>query len=163
MSEAKLGDFVREKITGYEGILYSITHFQHSAPRCMVESRKLHEEKPVGREHFDLCMLEVITPNAVPAVPPETPDCKFKFGDKVRDTASGFEGVVTGWGIFITGCKSVRVQPQKTDRDGRPLSDDNFNEGALELVVATPKETPARKTGGPDRNIAPNRNVEMRY
>lgn len=71
----------------------------------------------------------------------------FEFGDKVKDTITGFEGTVTGYTLFITGCAQYSVQPRiKTDGDfveGRWIDEDR-----LELVEAVAKPHAVSRAGG---------------
>jgi hypothetical protein len=83
----------------------------------------------------------------------------IKLGDIVRDTVSGFEGVVIAEHQWLNGCKRISVQPQKL-HDGKPIEAQTFDEPQLELVAP---RTVQRKvnTGGPRnepaRPTVPNR------
>lgn len=73
---------------------------------------------------------------------------RFDDGDLVRDRVTGFEGVVTGFTTFITGCDQYLVNPPVKDgsyQDGKWLDDVR-----LELVAAakvTLGAAPARLKG----------------
>ena len=71
----------------------------------------------------------------------------IKLGDIVRDTVSGFEGVVIAEHQWLHGCKRLSVQPQKL-HDGKPIEAQCFDEPQLELVQAR-KVQGKRDTGGP--------------
>lgn len=56
----------------------------------------------------------------------------MKFGTKVKDKITGFEGIVTGKASYITGCDQYLVQPPvyvNDWKDGRW-----FDEGRLVFV-----------------------------
>jgi hypothetical protein len=75
-------------------------------------------------------------------------------GDRVKDRVTGFEGVVTGVGEYITGCRQCLVQPSARDgkyEDGRWLDDDRL-ELLQEAFVTMPNRT---RDGGPQSNAAP--------
>lgn len=41
---------------------------------------------------------------------------KFNFGDKLRDTITGFEGRCVGFTAYITGCNQVLLAPPVGDK-----------------------------------------------
>jgi hypothetical protein len=61
----KLGDRVRDEITGFTGIAIGITEFQHGCTRVGVKSQELHEGKPINAEWFDEPQLKVIKKEVV--------------------------------------------------------------------------------------------------
>ncbi len=65
----------------------------------------------------------------------------IKLGDKVKDSITGFEGIVTGIGRYLNGC--VLVSVTSTDlKDGKPIESQWFDEQRL-------TEEPAATSGGP--------------
>lgn len=81
------------------------------------------------------------------------------MGFKVKDTITGFEGVVTAHAAYITGCDQLLVTPE-VKKDGKESSPSWMDEGRVVAVGSAP--TPAAKkliaavskqasTGGPDR------------
>jgi len=56
----KLGDLVRDKISGFEGIAHSRTEWLYNCVRVGVAPTKLHEGKLVESAVFDEDQLEVI-------------------------------------------------------------------------------------------------------
>ncbi len=79
----------------------------------------------------------------------------FNNGDKVRDTITGYEGIVRGRSDFLTGCKRYGVQSCQM-KDNKPAEWEWFDESQLELLetaavkLAVPAEPPKpRKEGGP--------------
>jgi hypothetical protein len=74
---------------------------------------------------------------------------KFGNGDTVRDTITGFEGVVIGVRVtfWLNGCRRYGIQPREM-KDGKPIDSAWFDEEQLELVSeAEPKD--AKPSGGP--------------
>ena len=41
----------------------------------------------------------------------EVPD-EFEFGDVLRDKVTGFEGIFTGFSIYMTGCAQLFLKPK---------------------------------------------------
>lgn len=67
---------------------------------------------------------------------------KIKNGDKVRDTISGFEGIVTGITSWLNGCDTAGVKPQKL-HEGKPIENQWFDIMRLQKIEEkTTEETP---------------------
>lgn len=45
----------------------------------------------------------------------------LKLGDKVKDKITGFAGIITGEHKYLNGCLRMSVQPDKLDKEGKPL------------------------------------------
>lgn len=58
----------------------------------------------------------------------------FNNGDEVKDKITGFQGVVTGYTLYITGCNQVLVQPEM--QEGKFVNAQWMDEDRLELVIA---------------------------
>jgi len=55
-----LGDVVRDKVTGFEGVLVSRTEWSNGCDRYSVQSTQMHEGKPIDAEGFDGIALELV-------------------------------------------------------------------------------------------------------
>jgi len=55
-----LGDTVKDKISGYKGIVIAITAWLHGCKRVTVQSQKLKDGKPLDNFTFDEPQLEVL-------------------------------------------------------------------------------------------------------
>lgn len=78
---------------------------------------------------------------------------RIELGDVVRDTVTGFKGVVVGDYLFLHGCRRLSVQPQEM-RDGKPIDAVTFDELQLELV-SSKRHSAKRDTGGPQNDPKP--------
>lgn len=56
----KLGDKVKDKITGYTGIVIGVSEFLQGCRRVGVQTQKLHEGKPIDAIWFDEPQLEIV-------------------------------------------------------------------------------------------------------
>jgi len=65
-----------------------------------------------------------------------------KLGQKVKDSISGFEGIVTGISTWLYGCVRVNVAPDHLDNDGKPIEAQWFDEPQL-VGQKAKKEAPA--------------------
>lgn len=60
----KLGDLVRDKITGYTGIAVARTEWLHGCVRVTVQSQELKDGKPVETSTFDEPQLAIVGPSS---------------------------------------------------------------------------------------------------
>ncbi|MDD5305569.1 MAG: hypothetical protein PHS14_20920 [Elusimicrobia bacterium] len=82
-----------------------------------------------------------------------------KLGSKVRDTITGFEGIVTGRHEYLYGCVRLSVSPSVL-HEGKPVEIQIFDEGQVELATET-RRAPVAATGGP-RDAPPTRSTPKR-
>lgn len=77
-------------------------------------------------------------------------------GDKVRDTVTGFEGIVTGVADYLTGCRQVLISAQS--RDGKAGEAGWYDDDRVEIMQAQHTTMGNReRNGGPQSNPAPTR------
>lgn len=82
----------------------------------------------------------------------------IEMGDRVRCKISGFEGVVTGWSKYISGCDRAHVAPQDVDKEGGPGKAWMIDVPMLELLEkgvlpVTPETAPQSQRGGPPTQV----------
>jgi hypothetical protein len=153
MSEIKLGMKVKDKVTGFTGIVEHIVHWLHMCPQVCVVPDKLSKEGTIkGGAMIDLPQLEILSAKSVMKIQP-LPEQRFQFGQKVKDTITGFDGKLIGRAIYLNGCSRVCVQPEYSQKtDVKLVSGIWFPEGQIEAVgkvIQPPKEKTEIKTGGP--------------
>jgi hypothetical protein len=76
----------------------------------------------------------------------------MKLGDTIRDTISGFTGVLVARTEWLNGCVRLTIQP-KTLHEGKRIDNDTFDIEQCELVEAAQPKT-AVATGGERENIS---------
>ena len=83
-------------------------------------------------------------------------------GQRVRDTISGFDGIVTGRTEYLNGCVQVYVEPDRLDKDGKRIKGVWFDESQVEPVAARTARTTSTRAlaaadppGGPRPTEAP--------
>ena len=69
----------------------------------------------------------------------------IKLGDRVKDTISGFEGIVTGKAEYLYGCMQILVQPESLQENGQPTESRWMDE---QLFTTEPEA----KAGGPQKS-----------
>lgn len=73
--DPKLGDRVRDRVTGFEGIVIAITVWLNGCRRATVQSRELKDGATIPAESFDVEQLELRQTNAVPPCAPTGGPC----------------------------------------------------------------------------------------
>ena len=83
-------------------------------------------------------------------------DFKFELGVTVKETITGFTGIIRGQYRFLTGCDQYGVQSPKM-KDNKPEKWQTFDEGLLVLVpkgkkIKLDKKILKKNPGGPLQN-----------
>jgi hypothetical protein len=149
MGTVRLGDRVRDEISGLEGIASARYEYLYGCVRVCVRPEKLKDGKPVESTVFDEAQLRVVKAGVV--APSHFPASSIALGDKVKDTITGYAGVVTGRFTSLHAHVQFGVQPQEL-KDGKPVESFTFDAGSLELVKPKKVEPIAKQTGGPRDN-----------
>jgi len=79
---------------------------------------------------------------------------KFQNGDQVKDKITGFSGIITGRGDYLTGCNQYAIQPPAKE-DGTLPDAHWFDEDRVEKLKKKRKKLTVKKAGGPQHNPAP--------
>lgn len=89
----------------------------------------------------------------------KTVEFKYGLGDEVKDSITGFSGIVTGRVQYFTGCIAYQITPQLLNKEGEPHKSSVLNENGLVLIqegkVKTGLEVAEesnRPRGGPSDN-----------
>jgi len=145
------GSKVRDKITGFEGVVVAVGTWMEGCARVLVHPQTLKDGKPEEGQWFDLTRTEFIEKT----LPYEEIPCDFQFGDQVTDPICGFKGIVTGLTVWVNERVEVGVTSQEM-HDGKPIKELWFPMKRLETVK--PKKmkskTSTKNPGGP-RDDAP--------
>jgi len=56
----QLGDTVRDRISGYEGVVVAITDWLYGCRRITVQTPEMHEGKPVDSQCIDSAQCELV-------------------------------------------------------------------------------------------------------
>jgi hypothetical protein len=88
-------------------------------------------------------------------------DFKFDLGQTLKDTITGYEGVVYSRSQWWNGCNTYGIKSREL-KDGKPMDSVHFDEPQLKLVLEkhlmNPEATPSKKPGGPIKPMPqPNR------
>lgn len=150
-SEIKLGDEVKDKISGFQGIVTADALFVAGCRRIRVQSQKLHDGEPVKGHWFDEPNLQMVKKNALPPTYKQ-PKQTVKLGDRIEDKITGFKGIAVARTIFYAAPPDITVAPEALE-DGTKLKDPYaFNENQLKVVKKQKEKEPTNKpTGGPQQ------------
>jgi hypothetical protein len=66
MAKIKLGDRVKDNITGFQGIVTAKTDWKNGCTRFGIQSEKLHDGKPIEVEWFDEDQCSIVLEDAAP-------------------------------------------------------------------------------------------------
>lgn len=78
----------------------------------------------------------------------------MKFGDRVKDSITGFEGIYAGRTDWMFGCSRICIQPEKL-KDGKPIEAEWFDDQRVVLTKSLPltvSKSSKSTTGGPQRD-----------
>ena len=160
----KLGDKVKDPITGFEGIAIGKTEHLHGCTGIGILPQELHDGKAIDTHWFDEPRVEVIEEGVVRADKDSTPT--IKLGDTVKDPITGFKGIAMSRTAYLHSCASVGVKPQKM-HNGKPIDMHWIDEPRLNVVkkgtfaIEDARRTAAgKKVGGP-RDNPPSRTTSI--
>ena len=85
----------------------------------------------------------------------KTPNFKFDLGVELKDTITGFKGVVAYRTQWIHNCNVYGLQLQGLHSKGKPFERCQFDEPQLEQI-AEEVIKPKRDMGGPNDNMQSN-------
>ena len=149
----ELGDEVKCRITGFQGIVIAHATFVAGCERMIVQCQELKDGEIVEPQYFDKPNLEVVTKREFPVAPIEK--TKFKLGDKARDTITGYEGTIVDKVETINGNVRFGILPSDL-KDGKPRESISIYHNRLEAVKKKPLKK-RRESEPPGGNQIPSR------
>lgn len=150
--DIKLGDPVREKVTGFEGIVTSVSHEIDGSVLMGVQPRALNAGAPAEAYEFDIERLDAVAGEKALLNHKGTPITNVKLGGIYRDRVTGMEGTAVRIVEFLGGCNRITIRP-KVDKDGKLVDGILIPLEQAELVDAGPAveaEKSKTRTGGPN-------------
>ncbi|QGH74880.1 hypothetical protein MAL1_00134 [Bacteriophage DSS3_MAL1] len=150
-SDIKLGQPVREKVTGFEGIVTTVSHEIDGSVLMGVQPRELDGGKPAEAYEFDIERLERVDGEEAVLNRSGSPIHNVKLGAIYRDRVTGMEGTAVRVVEFLGGCNRITIRP-KVDKDGKLVDGILIPLEQAELLDAGPAEEAEKKktpTGGP--------------
>lgn len=163
MSQIKLGQTVRDVISGFTGIAIQALDQLNGNRRIAIQPKQKEGENDFPEAMFvDPHTLEILDDGFCDRTTPPTAT-SIALGAKVRDKASGFVGIALEKATYMNGCVSFGVIPPMRS-DGMINSNPDKSWIAaerLEVVDAglsvqptvASTQTPARASGGPSTRV----------
>lgn len=147
MARIRLGDLVKDRVTGFEGVAICRSEWLNRCVRITIQPRNLKDGKVIDGDCFDIEQLEVIKQSVF-----DGGNCHrlhgLELGDLVKDQITGFKGVVECVDRWLNGVVRMRVQPQKV-KDGEVVKGSYFDVNRLELSKKEVFKRKKNETGGP--------------
>jgi hypothetical protein len=149
-----LGSYVRDVITGFEGVAIARTRWLYGCSRIGVQQgvdSKGVVPDPIWVDEQRVSYVPGKMPAMLPIEPSPTP---IKLSDRVRDRVSGYIGIVQGHTVYATGQQGFSVLSE-TLNEGKPVEFQYFNAEQLELLESfvhpafVAPESPKDIPGGP--------------
>jgi len=143
----KLGQTVKDLVTGFEGVAVCRADYLHGMPRVDVQP-PIKKDGSVPDEHaFDESQLVIIK---------KTPMMKIlkakqliKLGQKVIDPVTDYQGIAFGRAVYLNGCSRICVASKHKEGE-KYKSGVWFDEPQLKIVQERRKVAEGKKwTGGP--------------
>ena len=153
----KMGDLVKDRISGFEGVVVAVSEYLYNADRVCVRPNSLNEDGSLKDSNFfDNTSVDIIQKNSAIVVPaPSLNSIPFNYLDTVKDKHSDFKGVVVAKITWINGCVRIGIQPYylekciPADECFLPYQQLKLVKKSKEVVIKPADEIP---TGGPRKN-----------
>lgn len=153
----KLGQKLKDSISGYTGIAVSYTEF-------LTGNKQFNLTAPVNKDgklteaNFDVLQLDYVGPGNQARVTKAPADTGIELGWKVKDIVSGFEGIAVQRVTFMNGCVYYTVQSAIKGDKG---PDEMFIEfkrlvkvsAGVSVAIAKKTAKTARAPGGPAYSV----------
>jgi hypothetical protein len=150
-SDIKLGQRVKEKVTGFEGTVVTISHEMDGSILMGVQPRELENGKPQEAWEFDIERLIPMGEEAILNKQEAHLKDGVKLGAIYEDIVTGAVGTAVRLIEFLGGCCRITLRP-RVDKDGKHLDSIMIPLSQTKIVDETPAaETEKKKTrsGGP--------------
>ena len=155
-----LGMCVRDKVTGYQGIVTVKTEMTNGCVQMGIQPQSKNNAMPDA--HFiDIHLLEVVDEGVSRDIPPVDDTVTINLGEHVRDIVSNFEGITTEKVTYQNGCVYFIVQPKSSKKHELPESikfpHQRLKRIGMGIYKKPAPQKPVRKpkdiSGGPSRAI----------
>lgn len=149
----KLGFFVKDRVTGLEGVAENRATFLYGCDRYFVQPQIDGDGKIPEGKMVDEPQLEILTNKDSVMEPLPEPKQVVSLGLEVYDPIRNRKGAATGRAVYLNGCSRIYVEPKHKilTADTKGWWVDELQLVAKKKVVHKP-ESASHKTGGPARS-----------
>jgi len=145
----ELGDRVRDRVTGFEGVVLSKSKWLHNVDSIGIQKQEIFAGKVEECFFLDETpRIEILEKGLFADTVIEAEKHDFKFLDEVQDTITSFRGKITGFTTWSSGCVRVMVSATKLDKDNKPIE---MWLPVAQIIKVKPVEevVSAKRSGGP--------------
>lgn len=146
----ELGSKVKDKLSGFTGVVMTVTEHLHGCRQYVVEPQETKDGKLLEQYYFQELRLELVEPSVLPAMTQKAPS-RIKLGSHVRDNVTDFEGIAVTRSLHINGTVWIGIQPQKL-HEGKVIDSHDFDEQRVEVIeekAPVVSRQSVATTGGP--------------
>ena len=144
----KLGDEVRDKITGLTGVLMNRFYHLSGCDRFAFEPAPL-DNKLADPVHVAAERLELVAAHP-DRHRDEVPDATICLGDVVRDKVTGIQGKASIWNVPLHGAMQIAIEPGYNHKELR-MSETYFVDEHLVEVITPLNPKPADEAPVPKK------------
>lgn len=144
----ELGDKVRDRVTGFEGIVVATSKWAHNADSVGIQKQEIFNGK------VDECLWIDVTPRleliekgflSDIVVPAEKHD--FNLLDEAQDTITPFKGKIVCFTTWSSGCVRACLCSDKLDKDSKSV--EMWLPVSQIVKTKTAEQEVSNKRGGP--------------
>lgn len=146
MATIKMGQYVKCRITDFEGTVTSLTKYLQDASKAGVQPKGDGKSIPDSMD-IDTTQLDVVTDSDGLSI--EDYDQRISFGSKVRCKLTGYEGITYGICWYMNGCVRYGVQPKHDKKKEKLDKGSWFADTTLEVLSKEDVKVKQSRTGGP--------------
>lgn len=146
MFDLELGTYVKDKVTGFEGIingrvLWDTGNVQYSVKSRVKDDGSVGSGLWIDPDYFQITKEKSMESNH------GQPNFIFSNGEKVQSLKTGYKGHINGCIQWLNGCLEYNVTSEKLEKGKVVL--EWFNENELKTLSKT-LDLEKRPTGGPE-------------
>lgn len=113
MKEFKLGNIVRDVVTGFTGTAFNKTEFLNGNVQYNIQPKGENNSYP-DCVSIDFHTLEFVDEGVAANAPKQVKDLNIPLGSEVEDITTGIKGIVTLKTFYLNGCISYMVDVKET-------------------------------------------------
>ena len=144
----KLGMKVKDKVTGFEGMVVHLYFPMHDAEKVGIQA-PLKADGTLG-ESYTIDAVGVMINAMDTGISPIDSQPLYNNGDVVRSKIQKVKGTIVGVVVYLNGCVNYTVcQHMPKGGKTQDYPDVKMKEGAIELIKKAKNPVKQQKAGGP--------------
>jgi heat shock protein HspQ len=133
--DVRLGDRVKDKVSGFEGIVMAIHQWRDGTIDATVQPEGLQNGEPIKQHVMEVAQLELVAQQVLPA--PTMTKPRFELGAFVVNKLLDFDGYVSCLSWYYHGCLRYHIQ-RPLNKDGKIPEIVGCIDSDLDLVQVEP-------------------------